>query len=273
MLNSTKNKPAHLTRKLRPPEWFAGTSTDTINLRNLMKNQGLPANQFDRCPVIGILKPFSELNHFNADLYDLAERVGHGGLPVIVRVFGISESVFRPAPMLSGNLAATAVEEKVHGAQIDGIVCLVGCDKATPSLRVGAVSVGLPTIMVRGGPVQNGYPGMAEVGNTGLPSKVPHNGITNMFRISKARTSGIACRTVIMDASPEAASGRPPPASGCRRGSTGRAPCCLETGGRTANRLLGTALLRSKAGRRNGLPDRLPGQVGGAGKSLAWRTR
>jgi dihydroxy-acid dehydratase len=158
----TKFKPARWPRKLRSQEWFSGTSKDAIYHRSWMKNQGLPADLFDGRPVIGILNTFSELNPCNAHLNDLAERVKHGvyeagGLPVIVPVFSVSESGFRPTAMMFRNLAAMAVEETIRGQQMDGVVCLVGCDKTTPSLLMGAASVDLPTIMVSGGPMLNGY--------------------------------------------------------------------------------------------------------------------
>jgi dihydroxy-acid dehydratase len=54
-----------------------------------------------------------------------------------------------------------------------------------------------------------GYPGMAEVGNMGLPPKVLRKGITDMVRISDARMSGTAYGTVILHTSPEAAAGGP----------------------------------------------------------------
>ena len=154
--------PAPWPRKLRSQEWFSGTSKDAIYHRSWMRNQGLPADLFDGRPVIGILNTFSELNPCNAHLNDLAERVKHGvyeagGFPVIVPVFSVSESGFRPTAMMFRNLAAMAVEETIRGQQMDGVVCLVGCDKTTPSLLMGAASVDLPTIMVSGGPMLNGY--------------------------------------------------------------------------------------------------------------------
>lgn len=154
-------KPAPWPRKLRSQEWFAGSSKDAIYRRAWMRNQGLPADLFDGRPVIAILNTFSELNPCNAHLNDLAERVKHGvyeagGFPVIVPVFSVSESAFRPTAMMFRNLAAMAVEETIRGQQIDGVVCLVGCDKTTPALLMGAASCDLPTIMVSGGPMLNG---------------------------------------------------------------------------------------------------------------------
>ncbi len=52
-----------------------------------------------------------------------------------------------------------------------------------------------------------GYPGMAEVGNMGLPTKVLKKGVTDMIRISDARMSGTAFGTVILHVAPEAADG------------------------------------------------------------------
>ncbi len=54
-----------------------------------------------------------------------------------------------------------------------------------------------------------GYPGMAEVGNMGLPPKILRKGITDMVRISDARMSGTAFGTVVLHTSPEAAVGGP----------------------------------------------------------------
>ncbi|ABR63278.1 dihydroxy-acid dehydratase [Sinorhizobium medicae] len=54
-----------------------------------------------------------------------------------------------------------------------------------------------------------GYPGMAEVGNMGLPPKVLKKGVTDMIRISDARMSGTAYGTVILHTAPEAAEGGP----------------------------------------------------------------
>ncbi len=155
-------KAAKWPRKLRSQEWFGGSGRDQIYHRGWMKNQGLPHHLFDGRPVIGILNTWSELTPCNAHLRDLAERVKHGiyeagGFPVEVPVFSASESAFRPTAMMFRNLAAMAVEEAIRGQPMDGVVLLVGCDKTTPSLLMGAASCDLPAIMVSGGPMLNGY--------------------------------------------------------------------------------------------------------------------
>ena len=155
-------KPAIWPRELRSQHWFGGTGRDAIYHRGWMKNQGLPHDLFDGRPVIGILNTWSELTPCNAHLNDLAQRVKHGiyeagGFPVEVPVFSASESAFRPTAMMFRNLAAMAVEEAMRGQPMDGCVLLVGCDKTTPSLLMAAASTDIPSIVVTGGPMLNGY--------------------------------------------------------------------------------------------------------------------
>ncbi|KYC25979.1 IlvD/Edd family dehydratase [Pseudomonas sp. ABFPK] len=73
-----------------------------------------------------------------------------------------------------------------------------------PELDVDASSV---LVMKHCGP--KGYPGMAEVGNMGLPAKLLAQGVTDMVRISDARMSGTAYGTVVLHVAPEAAAGGP----------------------------------------------------------------
>jgi L-arabonate dehydrase len=154
--------PAPWPRKLRSQEWFGGSSRDNIYHRGWMKNQGFPHDLFDGRPVIGILNTWSELNPCNAHLNALAEKVKNGiyeagGFPVEVPVFSVSESAFRPTAMMFRNLAAMSIEEQMRGQPMDGCVLLVGCDKTTPSLLMAAASTDLPSIIVTGGPMLNGY--------------------------------------------------------------------------------------------------------------------
>ena len=155
-------KPAAWPRKLRSQEWFGGNTRDNIYHRGWLKNQGHPHDLFDGRPVIGIMNTWSDLTPCNGHLRELAEKVKAGvweagGFPVEVPVFSASENTYRPTAMMYRNLAALAVEEAIRGQPIDGVVLLVGCDKTTPSLLMGAASVDLPTIMVSGGPMLNGY--------------------------------------------------------------------------------------------------------------------
>ena len=149
-------------RKLRSTEWFGGASRDNIYHRSWMKNQGLPADLFDGRPVIGICNTWSQLTPCNAHLRDLADRVKHGiyeagGLPLEFPVFSVGESSLRPTAMMYRNMAAMDVEEALRANPLDGVVLLAGCDKTTPALVMGACSVDIPSIVVSGGPMLNGY--------------------------------------------------------------------------------------------------------------------
>ncbi|SFD57043.1 L-arabinonate dehydratase [Roseivivax sediminis] len=154
--------PATWPRKLRSQEWYGGTSRDHIYHRGWLKNQGYPHDLFDGRPVIGILNTWGELTPCNGHLRELAEKVKAGiweagGFPLEVPVFSASENTFRPTAMMYRNLAAMAVEEVMRAQPIDGAVLLVGCDKTTPSLMMGAASTDLPSIVVTGGPMLNGW--------------------------------------------------------------------------------------------------------------------
>lgn len=155
-------KPAKWPRKLRSQAWYGGTSRDVIYHRGWLKNQGHPHDLFDGRPVIGILNTWSDLTPCNGHLRELAEKVKAGvweagGFPVEVPVFSASENTFRPTAMMFRNLAAMSIEEQMRGQPIDGAVLLVGCDKTTPSLLMAAASTDLPSIVVTGGPMLNGY--------------------------------------------------------------------------------------------------------------------
>jgi len=126
-----------------------------------MKNQGLPSDLFDGRPVIGICNTWSELTPCNAHLRDLAERVKHGiyeagGLPLEFPVFSPGESSLRPTAMMYRNMCSMDVEEALRANPLDGVVLMVGCDKTTPALVMGAASVDIPAIAVSGGPMLNG---------------------------------------------------------------------------------------------------------------------
>src|SRR6266850_6246765 len=68
----------------------------------------------------------------------------------------LGETMLRPTAMFFRNLASMDVEESIRGNPIDGVVLLMGCDKTTPSLMMGAASCDLPTIGISGGPMLNG---------------------------------------------------------------------------------------------------------------------
>jgi len=148
-------------RRLRSAEWFGGEGKNAFMHRSWMKNQGLPDHVFDGRPVIGICNTWSELTPCNAHLRAIAEHVKRGvyeagGFPVEFPVMSLGESNMRPTAMLFRNLASMDVEESIRSNPMDGVILLVGCDKTTPALLMGAASANLPTIAVSGGPMLNG---------------------------------------------------------------------------------------------------------------------
>ncbi len=147
-------------QKLRSTFWYGRNDRDGFSHRSWMKNQGWPHDVFGR-PVIGICNTWSELNPCNAHFRELAEWVKRGvwesgGFPLEFPVMSLAESQLRPTAMLFRNLASMDVEESIRGNPIDGVVLLMGCDKTTPSLLMGAASCDLPTIGLSGGPMLNG---------------------------------------------------------------------------------------------------------------------
>jgi L-arabonate dehydrase len=150
-----------MKRKLRSQQWFGKADKDGFIHRSWMKNQGIPHDAFDGRPVIGICNTWSELTPCNAHFRELAEYVKKGvyeagGLPLEFPVMSLGESNLRPTAMLFRNLASMDVEESIRGNPIDGVILLVGCDKTTPALLMGAASCNLPALAVSGGPMLNG---------------------------------------------------------------------------------------------------------------------
>ena len=148
-------------RALRSAAWFSKPDKDGFIHRSWMRNQGLPADVFDGRPVIGICNTWSELTPCNAHLRLVADRVKRGvweagGLPLEFPVMSTGESNMRPTAMLYRNLVSMDVEESIRANPIDGVVLLVGCDKTTPSLVMGAASCDVPALVVSGGPMLNG---------------------------------------------------------------------------------------------------------------------
>jgi L-arabonate dehydrase len=122
----------------------------------------------------------------------------HGGIAVLRGNLVPDGAVLKPSaatPALMKHRGRAVVFESIedYKAKIDD-----------PNLDIDETSV---MVLKNCGP--KGYPGMAEVGNMGLPPKVLKKGVTDMVRISDARMSGTAYGTVVLHACPEAAAGGP----------------------------------------------------------------
>ncbi len=145
----------------RSVQWFGRQDIYGFLYRSWVKNRGVPQDQFDGRPVIGICNTYSELVPCNSHFRTIAEHVRAGvleagGFPVEFPVMSLGETLLRPTAMLYRNLASMDVEESIRANPLDGVILLVGCDKTTPALLMGAASVDLPTIAVSGGPMLSG---------------------------------------------------------------------------------------------------------------------
>jgi len=171
-------------KKLRSQAWFARQDKMGFYYRSWLKNRGFPQDQFDGRPVIGICNTWSELTPCNSHFRTIAEHVrwgvlDAGGFPLEFPVMSLGETMLRPTAMLYRNLASMDVEESIRANPLDGVVLLMGCDKTTPSLIMGAASVDLPTIGVSGGPMLRG-----------IHCGVPIGSGTNTISMSEQLRSG-----------------------------------------------------------------------------------
>ena len=149
-------------KKFRSTEWFGAPGKMGFVHRSWLRNQGYPDDYFQGKPVIGICNTWSDLTPCNGHLREFAEIVKRGvaeagGFPMEFPVTSLGETIMKPTTMLFRNLASMDVEETIRGNPLDGVVLLTGCDKTTPSTLMGACSVDLPTIVVPGGPMLNGW--------------------------------------------------------------------------------------------------------------------
>jgi dihydroxy-acid dehydratase len=128
--------------------------------RSFAKGMGLTDADLQR-PVIGICNSWSELNHCNRHLRELAEAVKRGvwaagGLPLEFPTISLGEIFVSPTAMLYRNLMAIDAEEMARAQPVDGVVFLSNCDKTTPAYLMAAASADLPALMLTGGPMLNG---------------------------------------------------------------------------------------------------------------------
>ena len=166
----SKSKKHSKAPVLRSQAWFNGGNRDDFVHRSWMKNQGFPHDLFIGKPVIGICNTWSEVTPCNAHFRELAEHIKAGvleagGFPLEFPAMSLGEPVMRPTAMLFRNLASMDVEESIRANPFDGIVLMMGCDKTTPALLMGAASCDLPTIGVSGGPMLNGKYHGTDVGS------------------------------------------------------------------------------------------------------------
>src|SRR5919201_4176338 len=147
-------------RQRRGEAWYGSNDVASFIHRAFTKAMGYDDADLRR-PVIGICNTYSELNHCNRGLKDVAEAVKRGvlqegGLPLEFPTISIGEVFVSPTTMLYRNLMAMDTEEMIRAQPLDGVVLLAGCDKTTPAQLMGAASADVPALLVTGGPMLNG---------------------------------------------------------------------------------------------------------------------
>ena len=112
-------------------------------------------------PVIAIINTWGDINPCHSHLRERAEDVKKGvwqagGFPVEMPAFTLGETFQKPTTMMYRNLLAMETEELLRSYPADGCVLMGGCDKTTPALLMGAISMNLPAIYVPAGPMLRG---------------------------------------------------------------------------------------------------------------------
>ncbi|MCS3742065.1 dihydroxy-acid dehydratase [Rhizobium sp. BK176] len=146
---------------LRSQRWFASDDMRGFAHRQRTQQMGMRRDEFLGRPVIGIINTWSEMSPCHAHLRDRAEAVKRGvwqagGYPVEMPALSVGEVMVKPTTMLYRNFLAMECEELLRSHPIDGAVLLGGCDKSTPALLMGAISMDIPVIFCPAGPMSNG---------------------------------------------------------------------------------------------------------------------
>ncbi len=146
---------------LRSQRWFAPDSIRAFAHRQRVQQMGMRRADFMDKPVIAIVNTWSDLSPCHAHLRERAEAVKRGvwqagGYPVELPALSLGEVMVKPTTMLYRNFLAMETEELLRSHPVDGAVLLGGCDKTTPGLLMGAISIDLPAIFCPAGPMSNG---------------------------------------------------------------------------------------------------------------------
>jgi len=154
---SAKKRP----EDLRSHRWLGVTDLRSFGHRSRLRQVGYDTGDWAGKPVIGIINTWSDINPCHVHLRTRAEEVKRGvlqagGFPIELPALSLSESFVKPTTMLYRNLLAMEVEELLRSHPIDGAVLLGGCDKTTPGLLMGAISMNVPAIFMPAGPMLRG---------------------------------------------------------------------------------------------------------------------
>ena len=153
---------SRLTPKdLRSHRWFGVNDLRAFGHRSRAMQMGYAREDFAGKPVIGIINTWSDINQCHAHFKLRVEEVKRGvwqagGFPLEMPAITLSEPFQKPSTMLYRNLLAMETEELLRSYPVDGAVLMGGCDKTTPALIMGAISMNLPAIFMPAGPMLRG---------------------------------------------------------------------------------------------------------------------
>ncbi|HXX84539.1 MAG TPA: L-arabinonate dehydratase [Casimicrobiaceae bacterium] len=147
--------------ELRSHRWYGVNDMRSFGHRSRAAQMGYSRSDYAGKPVIAILNTWSEINPCHSHFRQRAEEVKRGvwqagGFPVELPVMTLSEPFQKPTTMMYRNLLALEAEEVLRSYPADGAVLMGGCDKTTPGLLMGAISMNLPAIYMPGGPMLRG---------------------------------------------------------------------------------------------------------------------
>ena len=149
------------TKYLRSYRWYGPDDLRSFGHRSRAASMGCIQADYAGKPVIAIVNTWSDINPCHSHLRDCAEDVKRGvwqagGFPVEMPAMTLGETFQKPTTMMYRNLLAMETEELLRSYPADGCVLLGGCDKTTPALLMGAISMNLPAIFVPAGPMLRG---------------------------------------------------------------------------------------------------------------------
>ncbi|MEM7498325.1 MAG: L-arabinonate dehydratase [Pseudomonadota bacterium] len=149
--------------ELRSARWLAQDDTQrSWNHRSRIMQMGYGAEDWTGKPVIALINTWSDINqchaHFRERVADVKRGVYQaGGFPLELPAISLSEPIVKPSTMMYRNFLAMETEELLRSHPIDGAVLMGGCDKTTPGLLMGAISMGIPCVYLPAGPMLRGH--------------------------------------------------------------------------------------------------------------------
>jgi dihydroxy-acid dehydratase len=153
--------PRRDSKSLRSHRWYGPDDLRSFGHRSRAASMGCVQADYAGKPVIAIINTWSDINPCHSHLRERAEDVKRGvwqagGFPVEMPAFTLGETFQKPTTMMYRNLLAMETEELLRSYPADGCVLMGGCDKTTPALLMGAISMNLPAIYVPAGPMLRG---------------------------------------------------------------------------------------------------------------------